>query len=98
MTPERWQRVQELFEAALGQRVSVRPEFIARAAGDDPALADEVTRMLAADEQAGEFPGPPAGLPPPKASPAEPRGGRSGIISGPTACWESSATAAWGPS
>ncbi len=55
MTPERWCRVKEIFEAALQQEGSARVGFVAQAATDDPTLADEVLRMLASDEKAGGF-------------------------------------------
>src|SRR5258707_6332183 len=55
VTPERWGRVKEIFEAALQQAGSARVGFVAQAATDDPTLADEVLRMLASDEKAGGF-------------------------------------------
>jgi hypothetical protein len=55
MTPERWQRVKELFETALAQEQAARAVFLAGAAPDDPTLAEEVRRLLASDEKAGSF-------------------------------------------
>jgi len=55
VTPERWQRMKQLFEAALEQEPTSREKFLARAAADDPTLADEVMRLLASDREAGAF-------------------------------------------
>jgi TolB-like protein/Tfp pilus assembly protein PilF len=55
MTPERWQRVKELFQAALEQDHGARADFLSHAAPDDPALAEEVLGLLASEEQAGTF-------------------------------------------
>jgi serine/threonine-protein kinase len=55
VTPERWQRVKQLFEAALEQEPISREKFLAGAAADDPTLAEEVKRLLASDEKAGAF-------------------------------------------
>jgi len=62
VTPERWKRVGELFEAAVEQEPAARAEFLARAASGDGALAEEVLRLLASDENAGAFLNSPAGL------------------------------------
>ncbi|HYR56230.1 MAG TPA: protein kinase [Myxococcaceae bacterium] len=55
MTPERWRRVEELFEAALKREPAARASFLAQAAGGDATLSEEVLRLLAADAKAGEF-------------------------------------------
>ena len=55
MTPERWRQVEELFEAALQEEPANRGRFLAQAAEGDLALAEEVRRLLAADEKAGEY-------------------------------------------
>lgn len=55
MTPERWQRVKELFETALAQAPAAQAVFLAGATPDDPTLAGEVLRLLASDEKAGTF-------------------------------------------
>ena len=47
MTPERWQRVKELFDAALEREPEVRARFLSEATPDDPSLAS--------DQQAGAF-------------------------------------------
>src|SRR6266568_384922 len=55
VTPERWQRVKRLFEAALERTPTTRPEFLAGAAADDPTLAAEVLALLASEQKAGDF-------------------------------------------
>jgi len=64
VTPERWQRVKQLFEAALDQERDSRENFLVVAATDDPTLAEEVSRLLASDEKAGAFLSAPPQLPP----------------------------------
>src|SRR5216684_240638 len=77
MTPERWQRVAELFEAALEKEPAARASFLAEAAGGDSTLSQEVLLLLAADGKAGEFLS--AGLPsPPMNPPSVPVGRRIG--------------------
>ena len=70
MTPERWQRVKDLFEAALEHEPTTRLAFLARAAADDPTLVEAVLGLLASDARdQGFLSGPPstpdsaAGLP-----------------------------------
>ncbi len=48
--PARWERVQEIFLAALDLPEADRPAFVATASGDDDALAAEVHSLLAAHE------------------------------------------------
>ncbi|HKR21100.1 MAG TPA: hypothetical protein VJS17_00845, partial [Pyrinomonadaceae bacterium] len=55
MKPDRWQRVDELFEAALERDSQDRAAFIEKACGDDQQLRREVEKMLRIDEQATEF-------------------------------------------
>ena len=55
MTPERWQRVETLFQAALDRSPAERPAFLDHACGGDADLRREVEAMLAADAQAGAF-------------------------------------------
>ena len=62
VTPEHWKRVAELFEAAVEHEPAARADFLARATAGDAALADEVLRLLASDENAGTFLNNPAGL------------------------------------
>src|SRR5258706_15730637 len=55
MTPERWHRVKELFDAALAQEPAARAGFLAQAAPGDLPLAEEVLGLLVSDERAGAF-------------------------------------------
>jgi hypothetical protein len=55
MTPERYQRVKELFHSALERTAEERPAFLAEACGDDAALLAKVEALVAADEQPGSF-------------------------------------------
>ncbi|MDP9121960.1 MAG: serine/threonine protein kinase, partial [Acidobacteriota bacterium] len=52
---ERWQRVQELFEAAVEREPEAQAAFLAASCGDDPALAAEVMALVRADVMAGSF-------------------------------------------
>ncbi|MBL8175264.1 MAG: serine/threonine protein kinase [Bryobacterales bacterium] len=51
MSPERFQQVRNVFEAALEQEPSVREQFVAQAAASDEDLLVEVRRMLQAHRQ-----------------------------------------------
>jgi serine/threonine protein kinase len=55
MTPERYQRIKELFHSALGRAADERPAFLAEACGGDTALLANVEALIAADEQSGDF-------------------------------------------
>ena len=55
MTPERWQRVKRLFDAALEREGEARARFLSEAMEDDPSLASEVLGLLASNQQAGAF-------------------------------------------
>jgi hypothetical protein len=55
MTPERYQRIKELFHSALERAVEERPAFLAEACGDDTALLAKVEALVAADEKPGSF-------------------------------------------
>jgi hypothetical protein len=47
MTPEQWQCVKSLFEAALERDENQRVGFVARSCPDDPEVRDEALRLLA---------------------------------------------------
>ncbi|HEY0003548.1 MAG TPA: protein kinase [Pyrinomonadaceae bacterium] len=53
--PERWQRVEELFESALAHRPEERSAFLVEACGGDEALRKQVQTLLESYEQAGSF-------------------------------------------
>jgi serine/threonine protein kinase len=55
MTPERYQRIKELFHSALERAANERPAFLAEACGGDTALLAKVEALIAADEQPGDF-------------------------------------------
>jgi len=56
MTPQqRWQAVQDLFEAALEQEAADRTAFVEVACGDDAALCREVLSLLAAFDESDDI-------------------------------------------
>jgi serine/threonine protein kinase len=55
MTPERWQRVKEIFQEAQGHSSDRRAAFLDGACDGDETLRREVETLLAADEQSGSF-------------------------------------------
>jgi len=55
MTPERWQEIDQLYQAALDQEAADRSKFISSACANDSELRREVESLLAAHEQAGSF-------------------------------------------
>ena len=50
MTPKRWKRIKELFEAALRLPADERQDFVVESAGDDSSLIEEVTKLLESHE------------------------------------------------
>ncbi|MBW3630970.1 MAG: protein kinase [Gemmatimonadetes bacterium] len=55
MNSERWEWLNELFHAARALAPEERPTFLAERCGDDPGLREEVERLIAAHERAGQF-------------------------------------------
>ncbi|HKY03264.1 MAG TPA: hypothetical protein VJQ56_00140, partial [Blastocatellia bacterium] len=55
MTPERWKKIEELFEAAADHRPEDRAAFLDRACGDDGELRAEVEQMLEHQQPTGKF-------------------------------------------
>jgi serine/threonine protein kinase len=55
MSPERWQMVKDVFEAALQHEPSERLHFLKQVCGGDVELLEEVASLLASYEQAGSF-------------------------------------------
>lgn len=55
MTPERYHRVNELFDAALDLPAPERSAFLASACADNPSLFQQVTQLLATHERAANF-------------------------------------------
>jgi eukaryotic-like serine/threonine-protein kinase len=54
-TPERWERIQAVFQAALEQPAEGRLAFLSDACGGDEAVRREVQSLLAALDAAGGF-------------------------------------------
>ncbi|HEY1335577.1 MAG TPA: serine/threonine-protein kinase, partial [Myxococcaceae bacterium] len=52
---ERWQRVKDVFDAALQRPAAERAAFLGQACGDDGELVQEVQSLLRAHEDAGSF-------------------------------------------
>ena len=52
MTPERWRRIDDLFDAALQLAPAERGPWLREACGGDDDLRAEVDRLLAGDERA----------------------------------------------
>lgn len=55
MKPDRWRKVDELFEAALEHEPERRATFLDRACGSDSDLRREVEKMLAFEKHAEDF-------------------------------------------
>src|SRR2546422_9308290 len=55
MTPERWEQVGKLYQAALALPPAERETFLDDACRDDKALRREVESLLAAEDGAGSF-------------------------------------------
>ena len=55
MNAERWQRIEQLYHAALERTGNQRAAFLAEASADDDGLRREVEMLLAANEQVGGF-------------------------------------------
>ncbi len=56
MSPERWQRVKELFDGALEQSPLLRDVWLRETCADDASLRDEVAGLLVAlDQEPGRF-------------------------------------------
>jgi eukaryotic-like serine/threonine-protein kinase len=55
MTPERWQKVEELFHLGLERKASQRAAFLDEACAGDPDLRGKVESLLAYDEQESDF-------------------------------------------
>src|SRR5713226_397392 len=51
MQQHEWEKVKEVFTAALEQPVAMRAQFLAETCGDDEALRGEVESLLAAQEE-----------------------------------------------
>ncbi|MGH9968893.1 MAG: protein kinase domain-containing protein [Pyrinomonadaceae bacterium] len=54
MTPERWQKVKQIFQSAIERPPDERDAFVARACQDNPALRSEVESLISSHDQAGD--------------------------------------------
>jgi eukaryotic-like serine/threonine-protein kinase len=55
MTPERWQKVKEIFHSALEHEPDQRSAFLSSVCNDDDALRKEVESLIASHEKDGSF-------------------------------------------
>ncbi|HKR13901.1 MAG TPA: serine/threonine-protein kinase [Pyrinomonadaceae bacterium] len=55
MKPDRWQKIDDIFEAVLEREPRHRAAFLDEACGSDQSLRREVEKLLRIDEQATEF-------------------------------------------
>ena len=55
MTPEKWQKINEIFESVVDLDIDKKKSFIEKACGDDESLIREVESLLEANDQAGTF-------------------------------------------
>lgn len=55
MTPERWEKVGDIFSSALEKDPAELEDYLREACGDDPVLRAEVESLLAAGQDAGRF-------------------------------------------
>jgi serine/threonine protein kinase len=55
MTPEKWHRVKEVFEAALGHAPEERAAFVGQACAGDDLLHSEVNSLLSSYEEESSF-------------------------------------------
>ena len=55
MIPDRWQKLDELFHAALEREADARADFVSRASGDDEDFRRELESMLAHYDAANSF-------------------------------------------
>ena len=55
MTPERWQRIEELYERALAREPAEREPYLAEACGEDQELRREVDSLLGHAQGADDF-------------------------------------------
>jgi len=63
LTPERWQQVKEILDAALSREADERARFLQEACGQDPVLRQEVDSLLAAAQLGEALERPPVDIP-----------------------------------
>jgi hypothetical protein len=55
MTPDRWQKIETIFQAAIELSPGRRKKYLLEACGSDESLFKEVSDLLANDESADSF-------------------------------------------
>ena len=55
MPTDRWHRLDQIFAEAVEQPAGMRADFLARTCGSDAGMRDEITSLLTAVEQSGDF-------------------------------------------
>ena len=55
MTPDRWQKVKQIFQSAIQRAPHERSAFLATACGNDDELRREVDSLISAHDKSGEF-------------------------------------------
>jgi len=55
MTPERWQRIRELFHATVERNADERSAYLVSACAADPSLRADVEKLISSHEQAASF-------------------------------------------
>lgn len=55
MSGSRWERLEQVYHAALERPATDRAAFLAEACGDDGALREELNSLLACETAAGDF-------------------------------------------
>ena len=55
MTPERWQKLNQLFQSTLKHEPGQRAAFLDQACTGDESLREEVENLIAAYNKAGSF-------------------------------------------
>jgi hypothetical protein len=55
MTPDRWQKIEDVFQAAIDLPTERRPEYLAESCNADTELMEEVSRLLANYDSAEDF-------------------------------------------
>lgn len=55
MTPQRWRRLQELFDGAILERPEDRSHFLQTSCGEDREMLDEVSELIEIHESSSSF-------------------------------------------
>jgi len=55
MTPDRWQRMKDVLDAAWERSALERSAYLDQACAGDPSMRAEIDSLLASDEEAGDF-------------------------------------------